>query len=185
MSEQKVEKDKGHSLLGWLMWWKIDEGELKKQVDEYENLKITQSSRGQSLLAVAFSSVLTILLVIFLDFDSSSFFDAFLLLALGFFMFKGHRWAMIASMIIWTFEKGYSLFTGTNPFMAILWWSIYMHIFLDAFRVETIRAKARKAVGLYNKKDHFDELEKLADLKTRGIITEEDFNTKKKQILGL
>jgi len=30
-----------------------------------------------------------------------------------------------------------------------------------------------------------DELEKLASLKDKGIITEEEFNTKKKQILGI
>ena len=30
-----------------------------------------------------------------------------------------------------------------------------------------------------------DELKKFADLKEQGIITEEEFNAKKKQILGL
>ena len=30
-----------------------------------------------------------------------------------------------------------------------------------------------------------NDLEKLADLKNKGIITEEEFNTKKKQILGI
>ena len=30
-----------------------------------------------------------------------------------------------------------------------------------------------------------DELKKFADLKDQGIITEEEFNAKKKQILGL
>jgi predicted Zn-dependent peptidase len=30
-----------------------------------------------------------------------------------------------------------------------------------------------------------DELEKLAELKDKGIITEEEFEAKKKQILGL
>jgi ribosomal protein L12E/L44/L45/RPP1/RPP2 len=32
---------------------------------------------------------------------------------------------------------------------------------------------------------YLDELERLADLRDRGIISEEDFETKKKQILGL
>jgi len=32
---------------------------------------------------------------------------------------------------------------------------------------------------------YLDELEKLADLRSRGIITEEEFNSKKKQLLGL
>ena len=33
--------------------------------------------------------------------------------------------------------------------------------------------------------DYLDELERLADLRDRGIITEEDFETKKQQLLGL
>ena len=36
-----------------------------------------------------------------------------------------------------------------------------------------------------NSGSNLDELEKLAELKEKGIITEEDFNQKKKQILGL
>jgi hypothetical protein len=31
----------------------------------------------------------------------------------------------------------------------------------------------------------FSDLEKLSELKDKGIITEDDFNAKKKQILGL
>jgi hypothetical protein len=38
---------------------------------------------------------------------------------------------------------------------------------------------APKSVG------NLDELEKLAELKQKGIITEEEFNLKKKQILGI
>ena len=33
--------------------------------------------------------------------------------------------------------------------------------------------------------DDAEQLEKLAELKDKGIITEEEFNQKKKQILGL
>lgn len=33
--------------------------------------------------------------------------------------------------------------------------------------------------------DYIDQLEKLAELKEKGIITQEEFETKKKQILGL
>jgi hypothetical protein len=34
-------------------------------------------------------------------------------------------------------------------------------------------------------KNNFDDLEKLAELKTKGILTEEEFQAKKKQILDL
>lgn len=33
--------------------------------------------------------------------------------------------------------------------------------------------------------DYIEELERLADLKEKGIITEEEFESKKKQLLGL
>lgn len=36
-----------------------------------------------------------------------------------------------------------------------------------------------------NNNSNLDDLEKLADLKTKGIITEEEFIAKKRQILGL
>lgn len=35
------------------------------------------------------------------------------------------------------------------------------------------------------KPSNLEELEKLAELKSKGIITEEEFNKKKKQILGI
>lgn len=36
-----------------------------------------------------------------------------------------------------------------------------------------------------NKSSGFNDLEKLSDLKNKGIISEEEFNQKKKQILGI
>jgi len=36
-----------------------------------------------------------------------------------------------------------------------------------------------------NKSSDFNDLEKLSDLKNKGVISEEEFNQKKKQILGL
>ena len=39
--------------------------------------------------------------------------------------------------------------------------------------------------GSNNKSDSLDDLEKLKELKDKGIITEEEFNKKKKQILNI
>ncbi len=38
---------------------------------------------------------------------------------------------------------------------------------------------------VYTETDYLDELEKLADLRDRGILTPEEFEAKKKEILGL
>ena len=45
--------------------------------------------------------------------------------------------------------------------------------------------KARSSLTSDSSKRNLDELERLADLRDKKIITEEDFNNKKKQILGL
>lgn len=43
----------------------------------------------------------------------------------------------------------------------------------------------RIGAGENNKSSNIDDLEKLSELKIKGIISEEEFNQKKKQILGL
>ncbi len=199
MSKQnEVEnKKKSQSIFtdfSWLLWWQLDKDELQKQVEEYETLKITQSARGISLLFLLFSVVVTTGFVLFLNWDSSAFLDAFLFLILGFFIYKGHRWAMIGAMLLWTFEK-FSMFgefyltTVSSILFSLLWWAIYMHAFYLAFKIEGLRAKAKKEPVNANKTiikgRNFDELERLAELKNKGVITEEDFNKKKGEILGL
>lgn len=51
---------------------------------------------------------------------------------------------------------------------------------------EAKRLIEEKIVGCsQGKQSNLDELEKLAKLKEKGIITEEEFNAKKKELLGL
>lgn len=50
---------------------------------------------------------------------------------------------------------------------------------------EAIEEKMRSNEKVEIKTSDLDQLEKLAELKEKGIITEEEFNAKKKQILGL
>jgi len=193
--------NKKSNFFDWMLWWRIDKNELEKQVREYETLKITQSARGISLLMLLLSFTITLGFVLFLNWDSSGIFDAFLFLVLGFFIYKGHRWAIIGAMLLWSYEKLYMLYiqyqnasvagsSSPSPFPSLIWWAIYMHAFYLAFQVERLRAKERKEVRLCNQSDspnygYLTEIEKLADLKNKGIITEEDFNKKKKQILGV
>ena len=46
---------------------------------------------------------------------------------------------------------------------------------------ETKEEKAEKT----DSADQYEEISKIFELKEKGIITEEEFNTKKKQLLGL
>jgi hypothetical protein len=123
--------------------WKISEEEMKTQVENYNNLKITQSYRGISALLILGSMVLTVLLAKFGVISYDAIYSSIIYLPIAFFIWKGHRWAMIAMMILWTFEKGYQLYAsgGTSPIVPIIWWAIFMGYFVNAFKIELARKK--------------------------------------------
>ncbi|HEX6976846.1 MAG TPA: zinc-ribbon domain-containing protein [Patescibacteria group bacterium] len=137
MSE--INNKKGKSILEWLLWWQVGKDELNKQTREYETLKITQSAKGQSFLLNIFSATITLLFILVGSTDAWNLLDVFILLILGFFIFKGHRWAMVAAMVVWTLEKLISLIDGNGGILAILWWAIYMHAYYVAYKVENMR----------------------------------------------
>jgi hypothetical protein len=123
--------------------WKISEEEMKTQVEHYNSLKITESYRGISALLILGSMVLTVLLAKFGVISYDAVYSAIVYLPIAFFIWKGHRWAMIAMMILWTLEKGYSLYAsgGTSPIIPIIWWAIFMGYFVNAFKIELARKK--------------------------------------------
>lgn len=124
----------------YLLWWQIDESELQEQVSKYEKLTITKSARGAGVLCLLFSATLTTLMILFLNWDPGAYFDVALFLFLAIFMYKGHKWSMIAAMLLWTAEKGYMLLDSSqshvNPIVSIIWWAIFMHYFWLAYKVE-------------------------------------------------
>lgn len=126
----------------WLLWWQIDPEELNRQVTHYHTLSIFKSARGNSLLFLLLSAVITTLFIMFLGHDFFAFVDVALFIILGLFIYRGHRWAMIAAMVLWTIEKVYSLADGqalSNIFTIIIWWTAYMHAFYLAWRTEKAR----------------------------------------------
>jgi len=204
MKQDEAEnKKQSQSIFSWLLWWRLDKEELKRQVNEYETLKITQSARGISFLFQLLSLVITTGAILFTNIiTSSALLYVFLYLILGFFIYKGHRWAMIGVMTLSTFATFSNFYSSvvsnsangtpiinSSLMWALFFWTITMHFYYLAFKVESLRAKAKKELINTNKaiteRKSFDELERLADLKNKGVITEEDFNKKKRQILGL
>lgn len=127
----------------WLIWWDIDKDELKNQVDSYKKLSIWQSAKGQSALLLILSAIITTIFIIigYQGLNSWGYFDVILFIILAFFIYKGHRWAIICAMILWTIEKIYMIFTtgGTGVFINIIWWAVYMSAFWLAFKVELER----------------------------------------------
>lgn len=57
--------------------------------------------------------------------------------------------------------------------------------FADKINQERIQSKSAGAHAANSSVGSLDDLEKLANLMDKGIITAEEFETKKKQILGL
>jgi hypothetical protein len=56
---------------------------------------------------------------------------------------------------------------------------------VDDMTDEQLEAEMKKRGIEPAQEHHLDELERLAELKEKGVITEEEFEAKKKQILGL
>lgn len=131
----------------WVLWWQIDSSELDEQIARYGTLSIFKSARGISALCLSFSAALTILFIAFRVVSPSAYADVVLFSFLALFIYLGHRWAMIAAMLLWTAEKTFIAVSGLgsiHPNTATLigsffWWTAYMHAFYLSFRVEQRR----------------------------------------------
>ena len=149
--------NKKESWFSWLLWWKTDEQEIEKQVEQYDKLGILKSKKGISSLLLLLSAVLILALIIFFGMSAGALLYVGLFLFLGFFIYKGHLWAMIGTMIWSTFSLCTNFYnfivtnfengTGNqiNPLMwGLFFWAISMHVTFYAFRIEQARVKQRK-----------------------------------------
>ena len=123
-----------------------DEEEFENQVENYRNLGITKSNKGQATLFLGLVIIISLAL---------SFFDAIPLrdvlygsiiyVPLMFFIYKGHRWAMILGIFAWTIDKGAQLFyfsDGKGSFLVtIAFWLWLVSILYSAIKVENERKK--------------------------------------------
>jgi hypothetical protein len=147
----KETKKKKEDFLNFLLWWKLDNDELQKQIEQYDTLPLSQSARGQSVICLLIAALLTTIMVIFFNFDKAGFIDVVISLILSFFIFKGYKWAIIMAMILWTLGKFLLLIDTSmtkrisiNPLLQIVWWALFMHYFYLAFKVERLRAKMKR-----------------------------------------
>jgi hypothetical protein len=135
------------SALAFITWWNPDPAEVEKQLAGYDTLRVWQSARGMSMLLCAFSVTVTVLLGRFLHLSSGTIATEVILWStLGLFMYRGHRWAFIAGMVMWTIEKIALVIeqagSGRAPITQIIFWFVYMAAFYLAFTVERTRAGA-------------------------------------------
>lgn len=143
---------KTNRFINWtLLWWCIDNSVLNKQVAQYETLKFYQSAKGISVICLLISIAATSLVIILKLADISALADILIFSLLAIFIYFGYKWAMVGAMIFWTFEKSFHIFDMIqqhhfNLIIPIIWWSIYMHAFYLAFKVEKLRAKNKEEI---------------------------------------
>ena len=128
--------------------WKISDEELKNQVENYLTLPFTSSARGIAIIFVLCLLGLSVVLALFrvIPLDISSIIEWFIYAVALFFIYKGHRWAIILVMLLWTGDKVYQLYemikAEQGSFIAIIiWWFIVMPYLYKALRVENRRKK--------------------------------------------
>jgi len=138
----------------WVLWWRVDQDELQDQVEKYDKLGWFDAARKLSVLCLLLSACVTAIFGIFNRAVAGEYlFEAILFGVLAAFIYRGHRWAMIAAMVLWTIEKAFALITGLaagpsgagGMVVQPLWWAIYMHAFYLALRVERARRQQRTA----------------------------------------
>jgi hypothetical protein len=139
------------SALAFITWWKPDPYEVRKQLAQYDTLRLWQSARGISMLLCAFSVLVTVLLGGVLHLSSATIaIEVVLWSTLGWFMYRGHQWAFIAGMVLWTLEKAALVVqqtsTGRAPITQVIFWLVYMAAFYLALTVERSRAHSSVAV---------------------------------------
>lgn len=134
--------------------WALSKEELERGVSTYGSSEevIWGSARGRATLVLFFAAAL----VVFLTFLKIADFNAIYYVPIWFFLavfvFRGHRWSMITSMIIMTLNTYLGvifLVTANRSIIAvflsgIFWWTFYMRFFYQAIQIENYRKKTNK-----------------------------------------
>jgi len=142
---QRPEAAKRRRALSWILWWQTDPVDIDEQARLYSTIGIWSSWRGWAALCLCFSALITFALIGFNGFGPSfgGLVDVAVMLGLALFTYLGHRWAMIGAMTVWTIEKSFMM--AMNPSTiptSFIWWTLFMHVFYSAFRVEQQRRNA-------------------------------------------
>lgn len=146
----EIKKDNFFNQFAWWKFSQEEEKEMNNQVINHDTLGITKSIRGKAALATLFFVGLSIVLVL-INFVSTSLlavYEGSSYLFLIFFIFKGKRWAIIATMILWTIDKIYGLYlsaannVGVPAYLiALIVWSYLMKLLYFSYKVEMLRSK--------------------------------------------
>ena len=130
--------------------WRYKEPELQEQVAGYSSMKWTKTARGQCVIffscLIAFSLAITAIINLPVASFIEVLAEALVLYApLLFFVYKGHRWAVIGLMIVWAGDKSYGLYyqftTGGSIFTIVIFLILGIGVCMRALQVENMRRK--------------------------------------------
>lgn len=133
MWEEENKKEEGSS--NGLKKLRIEDKELENQIENYNTLSFFKSCRKRAsgwLFAIAILNLLV----------AGPWSSSMLIFILAFFVYQGHKVAIIVAMIYWTISRAIRLFNDpTSPVINILWWLVFMRDFWMAYEVEQARNK--------------------------------------------
>jgi len=121
--------------LDWLLWWKLDPEELRRQAEGYATLKMTESARGRGFLLAALSGVLNAVAGAWVAIvavsigwpgigvgEGNVLIDCILLaegmafVLLGCLLYRGAAWAAIGLMGLSTFDRVFGAAVSNGHF---------------------------------------------------------------------
>jgi hypothetical protein len=127
---------------------KISKEELERQVSGYNNFKITQSYRGILVITFVGLIILSLTIAYFNNTFVTAIFVSIVYLILLFFIYKGHRWAIISLIILWTADKFIQIYNqviteGGFIFPILFWWLAVAILLSKALSVENEKRKIK------------------------------------------
>jgi len=139
---------------------KLNENELKKQIENYNTLGILSSARKLAAISMIFISFVNLIGIITKIIPAGAWFDVLFCLILSVFVYNGQKWAMLVTMIYWVAAI---LFSIVNILMhenntslvisVIIFGWLFFAIFYQAYQVEKEREKLLKTKNInMNKK---------------------------------
>lgn len=126
--------------------WRPTPEELRSQLEGYQTLGFFRSYRKLAAILLVFTTAISAFLIG--DF-SIILLGAAVYLTLAVFIYRGHKWAFIVAMVVWTMEKAAQLVEGLSQattgvggsITVLVWWAFYMSVFWGGFTVERARQR--------------------------------------------
>src|SRR5213592_3091779 len=110
MDQKENDQKQGNNIFSQLAWWSIDKAELEEQVNKYKLLGMTKSVRKISFLMILGLVLLNLIFVEKHIVVTEAYYLTAAYFSLALLIYKGFKFAMVITMVLWTLDKGFSLY---------------------------------------------------------------------------